>query len=80
MVLLLLELCSQLSVLLLEHALFAVGFTLELLQFGTVLLNGLVFLIDLFLQGPRNLEHVLIVLVDGLSGLVDIATSTAVSV
>ena len=61
--------------LVIQHFLFLIGFPLKLLELGSILLDGVVLLIDLLLQCSSDLEHVFFVLVDAFSRLVDIMVS-----
>ena len=47
-------------------------FALHLLKFHRVLVNGLCFLINLFLEGPCDLHHLLVMSIDLISGLIHV--------
>ena len=61
---LLLELLLQSAVLFLQHVFLLLSFAFKLEQFGLAPLDGLVFLVDLLLEGPCDFVVVFVVVVD----------------
>ena len=69
---LLLELLLQSAVLFLQHVFLLLSFTFKLEQFGLAPLDGLVFLVNLLLEGPCDFVVVFVVVVDCGSCFFDI--------